>query len=458
VSNTRILLVDDDPNILDVIRMRLELGGYEVVTSSDPRDAFEIFRRHMDFPVLLTDQMMDGMRGVELMERCRDLDSTVQTIIFTAFGTIGDAVDAIKAGAYAYVTKPVDEQDLLVKIENAIEKRNLLVKVARLERLVEKSLYFEEMIAASPSMKAVVKQILQVAPTDATITVLGESGTGKELVARAVHRHSLRSKGPFIAVNCAALPENLIESEFFGYVKGAFTGAVSSKDGVFAMAHKGTLFLDEIGEMSEAMQAKLLRVIETREVKPLGAMRERAVDVRLIVATNRDLRSMVAEKRFREDLFYRIHVVPIYLPPLRDRREDLAQLVYHFFSHFAEVMGKKVLSIEQKVIDAFYSYEWPGNVRELKNIVEYMATMAVSSTITGDLLENTPLARLMPMTEHLSLKEAKGIFVKKYLQDLFSRVKGNVSLAARLAGYSRPEFYKLMEKHGIDPERYRKRA
>ncbi|RPI51888.1 MAG: sigma-54-dependent Fis family transcriptional regulator, partial [Deltaproteobacteria bacterium] len=342
-----------------------------------------------------------------------------------------------------------------LKIEKAIEKRELLKKVANLERIVGEQFRFADMIGTSPQIRSIFRQIVQVAPIESTITIYGESGTGKELVANAIHFHSPRSKGPFVAVNCAAIPETLLEDEFFGHAKGAYTNAVTSKVGFFRQAHKGTLFLDEVGEMSEAMQAKLLRVIETGEIKPLGNDHVHKVDVRLIVATQRDLSKMVEEGHFREDLYYRIHVVPIIVPPLSQRPEDIFPLMQHFFKKYQAKMGKNIKRIEGDVIDGFRTYSWPGNVRELKNVVEYLVAICIGDTITSAMFANTSLADSCLSQKKVPLKQAKDEFIKKYLEDLFRITKGNVSEAAKSAGYYRADFYKLFQKYGLDPKNYR---
>jgi two-component system, NtrC family, response regulator GlrR len=456
-SMARILLVDDDDDILVTTRMRLKLFGYEnVITASDPFDALMIFKAQKGkIDLLLSDQKMSNMSGQELMEECLKIDPDLQTIIFTAYGTIEKAVEAVKAGAFSYVEKPINHEDMALKIEKAIEKRELLKKVANLERIVGEQFRFADMIGTSPQIRSVFRQIVQVAPIESTITIYGESGTGKELVANAIHFHSPRSKGPFVAVNCAAIPETLLEDEFFGHAKGAYTNAVTSKAGFFRQAHKGTLFLDEVGEMSEAMQAKLLRVIETGEIKPLGDDHVHKVDVRLIVATQRDLGKMVEEGNFREDLYYRIHVVPITVPPLSQRPEDIFLLMQHFFKKYQDKMGKNIKRIEGDVIDGFRTYSWPGNVRELKNVVEYLVAICNGDTITRAMFANTSLADSCLSQKKVPLRQAKDEFIKKYLEDLFRITKGNVSEAAKSAGYYRADFYKLFQKYGLDPKNYR---
>ncbi len=457
-TKARILLVDDEENILEVMKIRLELLGYEVLATSDPQNALEIFTENPDIEILLTDQRMENLTGQELMTRCLEINPYVQTIIFTAYATIEQAVEAMRAGAFSYVTKPVDHKELEIKLEQALEKRSLLRKVHDFEGLIDGKSEFCGIIGKSSNMKSIFKQILQVAPTDITVSIFGESGTGKELVARAIHLHSSRAKGPFIAVNCAAIPESLMEDEFFGHVRGAFTSAVGSKNGVFVSADSGTLFLDEVGEMAESMQAKLLRVLETGEVKPLGSDRVRKVDVRLIVATKRDLKKMVAEGKFREDLFYRIHVVPIHLPPLRERKKDIPLLFGHFLKKAMKKTNKQINWIDEDILEAFRLYSWPGNVRELENMVDFLVAISQEEMLGADLLASTPLAEFSSKAPVKPLKDARFEFTKKYLENLLKITRGNISLAAKHAGYYRADFYKLLERHNLKAEDFRKKA
>ncbi len=454
-SKGTILLVDDEKDITDVMKMRLDLLGYRVVVCNDPEDALAKFREDETIDLLLTDQRMDKLTGRQLMEKCLEHDPYIQTIIFTAYGTIDQAVDAIKAGAFSYVTKPVDHKELEVKIQQALEKRNLLKKVHDFESMMEGGHQFAGIIGKSPKMKALFRQIVQMAPTDIAISITGESGTGKELAARAVHLHSKRNQGPFVAINCAAVPESMLEDELFGHVKGAFTSAVGTKSGVFQSADGGTLFLDEIGEMDESMQVKLLRVLETGEVKPLGSDTVRKVDIRLIVATNKDLRKLVDDGQFRQDLFYRVQVAPLELPPLRERKEDIPLLLGHFLNQATRKMDKTIRWVESDVVNAFCRYDWPGNVRELKNIVNYLVAICQRDIITSDLLESTQLASFLGISSLPSLKDARFQFTKEYLEQIMSFAKGNVSMAAKHAGYYRADFYKLLQKHHVDPDIYR---
>ncbi len=454
-SRARILLVDDEQNMVEVMKMRLELLGYQVTATTDPFEALEAFSEKQDIGLLLTDQRMERLTGRELMEKCLEINPYLQTIIFTAYGTIEQAVEAIRAGAFSYVTKPVDHQELAIKIEQALQKRMLLRKIHDFEGLMEGRHEFAGIIGKSSRMRAVFKQILQVAPTDITVSIFGESGTGKELVAQAIHLYSNRSKGPFVAVNCAAIPETMLEDELFGHVRGAFTSAVTSKNGVFASADGGTLFLDEVGEMAESMQVKLLRVIETGEVKPLGSDRIRKVDVRLVVATKLDLKDMVARGTFREDLFYRIHVFPLAVPALRERRGDIPILFGHFLDAALKKMKKQINWIDEDVLDALKRYDWPGNVRELENLVDFLAATCQGDVIDKELLASTSLADVSKSSTFIPLKDARFDFTKRYLEDLLRFTKGNISAAAKLAGYYRADLYKIIEKHGLKPAEFR---
>ncbi len=453
----KILLVDDDAATVEVYKMRLEdFYGYDVIGVTDPEEALLVFSDQSDIDVLITDQKMGRMSGQELMRKCLSIDPSLQTIIFTAYGTIDQAVESMRLGAYTYLTKPVEHKPLAAQIEKAIEKKALLKRISDLEGILEGSSRFAGMIGCSRKMQYVFRQILQLAPTDSTISIYGESGTGKELVANAIHTHSTRSAANFVAVNCAAIPETLLEDELFGHVKGAYTNAVSRKEGLFVRAHKGTLFLDEVGEMSEAMQAKLLRVIETGEVRPLGSDAVKKVDVRLVVATKRNLREQVDKGKFREDLFYRVHVVPLNIPPLRERPEDICPLMSHFLTIYSNKMNKGIKGVERGVVERFRTYGWPGNVRELENTVEYLVAMSTAEVIGEDLLEHTPLSRTDRKSRIPLLREAKDEFIKEYLDRLFRFTQGNVSQAAKLAGYYRADFYKLFQKYGMNPKSYKK--
>jgi two-component system response regulator GlrR len=360
----------------------------------------------------------------------------------------------MQRGAFTYLTKPFDARELLLQIERALENRRLSSEVNRLKVLLEERIDCSMIVARSASMRRVLQTVAHIAPTDSTAFIHGESGTGKELVARAIHCSSKRKDKPFVAVNCAALPETLLESELFGHQKGAFTGAVKSSRGLFVQAHTGTIFLDEIGDMPLAIQAKLLRVLQERQFHPVGGDAPVQVDVRVIVATNKDLAEGVRQGLFREDLYYRIHVIPILLPPLRGRREDIPLLVEHFLRKYGASMDKPVRAVAPGAMQRLLGHDWPGNVRELENAIEYAVAMTREDIIPEALFPG--LVDVMPREGIKSLKQARDSFEKEYLCGLLEITNGTVSAAATLAGKYRADFYQLLKKHGIDPAAYKK--
>jgi len=373
-------------------------------------------------------------------------------IILTAYGSIESAVEAMKRGAYNYLTKPFDPRELLLQIKNALRSQGLLLEIKRLKGLLEERYDFKNIVAKSEKMQKVLEKVSLVAKTDSTVAVLGESGTGKELVARAIHFASERKDKPFVAVHSAAIPETLLESELFGHEKGAFTGAIRTSKGFFIQAHEGTIFLDEIGDMPLSIQAKILRVLQERQFYPLGTEKPVEVDVRVIVATNRNLDVEVKEARFREDLFYRILVIPITIPPLRERKEDIPALVDLFLKEFSQQMKKEIKGITPAAMQKLMLHDWPGNVRELKNAIEYAITMTRHEVITEDLI----LQGKSPSHDTLAtLKEARDIFERDYITRLLDITGGNVSKAAKLAGKYRADFYHLLRKHNIKPENFK---
>jgi two-component system response regulator GlrR len=357
----------------------------------------------------------------------------------------------MKRGAFTYLTKPFDSRELILQIERAREKNKLTGEINRLKELLEERFNFANIIAKSARMRLVLEQVARIADTESNVSIYGASGTGKELIAKAIHISSQRKNFPFLAINCAAIPESLLESELFGHEKGAFTGAVKNSKGLFTRADKGTLFLDEIGDMPLSIQAKLLRVLQERTFVPLGSEKPVSVDVRIIVATNKDLKEEVKKKNFREDLFYRIHVIPVELPLLKDRKEDIPPLVEHFIKKYSDQMGKKVKSITPAAMQKLMLHDWPGNVRELENTIEYAIAMTDSNTLTENLILQTKNGQ----DELLTLQEARAMFEKKYLQNLLNITNGNVSKAAELAGKYRADFYNLMKKHDITPQDFK---
>jgi two-component system response regulator GlrR len=449
----RIMVVDDDRNLLELARMRLESADYQVATALTEEQAVEALKAEpVDLSII--DLQLAKQDGISLMQELHAINPEMPVIILTAFGTIESAVEAMKKGAYSYLTKPFEARELLFQLEKALENRRLNSEVKRLRGLLEERYGFENIVAKSDKMRKVLELVSRSAKTDSTIYIHGESGTGKELIAKAVHLSSERRDRPFIAINCAALPEALLQSELFGHEKGAFTGAVRKAPGLVTQADGGTFFLDEIGDMPLGIQAKLLRVLEEKKFYPVGGDKPVEVDVRLIVATNKDLESEVRRGTFREDLFYRIHVIPIFLPALRERREDIPPLVEHFLAKFNDRTKKEVKGVTPQAMQRLMLYDWPGNVRELEHAIEYAVAMTQTDVISEDLiLLRIKVSEAEPWRP---LKQAKGAFEKNYLIRLLELSGGNVSQAARLAGKYRADFYDLLRKYELNVEDFKK--
>ena len=450
MTKAKILVVDDDRNLLDLIRMRLEASGYEVFAVDHENKAKEIATTEV-FDVAVIDLQLVKQEGLQLKEELHLIQPEMPAIILTAHGSIESAVEAMTRGAFTYLTKPFDSRELILQIERAKERSQLTEEINRLKELLEEKFNFANIIAKSEPMRSVLDQVAQIAGTESNVAIYGASGTGKELIAKAIHISSPRKNFPFLAINCAAIPESLLESELFGFAKGAFTGAVKSSKGLFTRADKGTIFLDEIGDMSLPIQAKLLRVLQERSFVPLGSNNPVSVDVRIIAATNKDLKEEVQKKTFREDLYYRIHVIPIELPLLKDRKEDIPPLVEHFINKYRELMGKKIKAVAPAAMQKLMLHDWPGNVRELENTIEYAIAMTNSDTLTEDLILRTKNGQ----DELLTLQEARTRFEKTYLQNLLKITSGNVSKAAELAGKYRADLYNLMKKHDITPQDFK---
>ncbi len=445
LSSKKILVVDDDGNFLKLIRMRLELAGYEVATALNEDEAIAIAKEEI-LALSIVDLKLVHRDGISLMEEMHSINPYMPIIILTAHGSIESAVEATKKGAYNYLNKPFDPQELLLKIESAIETQRLASEVRKLEGLLKERYDFKNIIARSEKMQRVLDLVSRVAGTDSTIYISGESGTGKEVIAKAIHLACERRDKPFVVINCAAIPETLLESELFGYEKGAFTDAKRSYGGLFAQSHQGTIFLDEIGDMSLSLQAKLLRVLQEKRFYPLGSERPVEVDVRVIVATNKDLEAEVKNGSFREDLFYRIHVVPIHLPPLRERKEDIPLLAEHFLREISHRMKKEIKGISAMAMQKLMLYDWPGNVRELGNTIEHAVAITQHDVISEEMIlpsKDLPAKSLKP------LKEAVDDFKRGYIVRLLEFTKGNVSKAAELAGKYRAEFYNLLKKYNL---------
>jgi two-component system response regulator GlrR len=446
-------VVDDDSNLLEVIKMSLESENYEVIATTEEEQALEAVKEHT-FDLSIIDLQLTNMNGISLMESVHQISPDVPVIILTAYGSIESAVDAMKKGAYSYLSKPFDHHKLLFQVEKALENRRLTSEIKRLKGLLNEHYNFANIVAKSEKMEKVLMQVALIAKTESTVYIHGESGTGKELIAKALHLSSSRKEKPFVAINCAALPETLLESELFGYEKGSFTGALQSKKGLFMQADGGTLFLDEIASMSGALQAKMLRGLQEQQFYPVGGKEPVEVDVRFIVATNKDLEKEVKEGRFREDLFYRIHVIPVNLPTLRERKEDIPPLVDQFLKRFSEKMGKEVKNVTPGAMQKLMLYDWPGNVRELENTIEFAMAMTQRDVITEELILPS---RGGPASEKLKpLSEAKADFERGYISNILELTKGNISRAAELAGRYRADFYNILKKHKIRPEDFKK--
>jgi two-component system, NtrC family, response regulator GlrR len=447
----RILVVDDDRNLLELIKMRLESLNYEVTTSLTETEARKAVN-DASFDLSIVDLQLGDYDGITLMEEFHAINPGMPVIILTAHGSIESAVEAMKKGAYTYITKPFEAKELGLQIERALENKRLTSEIKRLKDLLREGYAFENIVARSNKMQRLLEMVSRVAKTESTIYIHGESGTGKELIAKAIHLESTRNERPFVAVNCAAIPESLIESELFGHEKGAFTGAVKSTKGLFVQAHEGTIFLDEIGDLPLATQSRFLRILQERQCCPLGSEKPIDVDVRVIVATNKDLEELVSKGLFREDLFYRIHVIPILLPPLRERKEDIPLLVEHFLRKLNRKMKKNVNGLTSMALQRLMHHEWPGNVRELENTLEYAVAMTRDNVIPDDLI--LPTKAKTP--ELKTLREAREEFEKEYLTNLVKLTEGNVTRAAEMAGKYRADFYNLLKKYNIQHGDYKK--
>jgi len=456
VSDATVLIVDDEPDMVDTCARILRRAGYHCLTTSEPERALSLLEtNHPD--LLLTDLKMPGIDGLELMHRAHELDPAIPVIVITAFASIETAVTAIKQGAYDYLPKNFSVDQLTLVVERALRARSLSVENRNLREQLQEARGLENLIGRSPAMTQIVELVKKAARSEANILVVGESGTGKELIARAIHANSPRAAQAFVPVDCASLPEQLLESELFGHEKGAFTGAVKTKPGLMEVAHRGTLFLDEIAELPMALQVKLLRALQERQFRRVGGTALTSVDVRVVSATNRDLRAAIAQSQFREELFYRIDVVEIPLPPLRDREGDIRLLAHAFLKKYG---GARITGLEPEAMEALEGYRWPGNVRELQNVIERACALADGTSLKRrdlpEYLLRAPEAAVpagTALTTDLPLKDAKeqwmGVLEASYLRDLLARHDGNVSAAAKAAGIDRKTFHRLINKYSL---------
>jgi two-component system response regulator GlrR len=440
-----VLVVDDDPDLLKLLAMRLGAAGYGVQTAeSGERALAAIAVSRPD--VVVTDLKMGGMDGLALFDAVQRTAPTLPVIILTAHGTIPDAVDATKRGVFGFLPKPFEGKDLLAQVEQALKLSSVASDAA------DGGDWRADFVTASPRMEDLLRRARLVAQSDASVLIVGASGTGKELLARAIHRASKRAEAPFVAVNCAAIPEALLESELFGHRKGAFTGAIYDHKGLFQSAEGGTVFLDEIGDMPVALQSKLLRALQEREVRPIGSSQAVPVDVRIISATHRNLEERVASGEFREDLYYRLNVVSFPIPALAERPEDILPLARHFLTTTAARYGKDVRALAPDALELLVGAPWPGNVRQLANVVEQAVALATSPIVPAALVASALKAEPSGLTP---LDEAKRAFERDYLIRILRITKGNVSHAARLAQRNRTEFYKLLDRHQLQPSMFK---
>ena len=442
-----ILVIDDDQDLLRLLTLRLNAWGFRVSTATSAEQG--LARIAVEPPQLvLSDIRLPGKDGLALFDEIRSTRPTLPVILLTAHGTIPDAVQAMSRGVFGYLTKPFDSRVLLEKIRQALQ----LSPVDSGQQANLNEAWREGIIFRSSCMAELMEEARVVATSDASVLIRGESGTGKEVLARAIHRASPRAKAPFVAINCGAIPEQLLESELFGHVRGAFTGAANAHTGLFQTADGGTLFLDEIGDMPLALQVKLLRVLQDRAVRPVGATRAEPVDVRVLSATHRDLEVAMAEGHFREDLYYRLDVVTLTLPRLDERREDIPLLAAHFVQQLEKKYSKGITGIAPEALEALASAAWPGNVRQLYNVIEQSCALATTPLITLTLIQR---ALRVPTMEALTYAEAKQRFERNYLVQLLKLTDGSVADAARIADRNRTEFYRLLQKHALTPEMFR---
>jgi len=443
-SKGKILLVDDDPGLLRLLSIRLRAEQYEVEAVESADKALAVLNRFRP-DLVITDLRMDKMDGIGLLKELQTRSPGLRVLIITAHGTIPDAVTATQSGAFGFLTKPIDKEELMETVERAM-------KISATTEVDED--WAEEIITRNQKLQETLVQAKMVAVTDARVLLTGESGTGKELLARAIHRASPRKDEPFVAINCSAMAENLLESELFGHVKGAFTGAIRNHEGLFQAAAGGTLLLDEIGDMPMRLQVKLLRVLQEHQIRPVGSTAAIQVDVRVISATHRDLQAMMREGNFREDLYYRLNVVHITIPVLDQRREDIPLLVAHFLQEVAAEGGQDRKVYAPEAVELLVTAEWPGNIRQLYNIVRQNVALSRSPVISGELVQSS-------LGEHgaklASFSEARDEFTRNYLSQILQITMGNVSQAARLAKRNRTDFYKLLARHNLNADSFKSR-
>ncbi|MBW2072199.1 MAG: sigma-54-dependent Fis family transcriptional regulator [Deltaproteobacteria bacterium] len=448
----RILVVDDEAAHRHMLETVLSVEGYEVEQADDGQTAIGAVEQRF-YDLILLDIRMSKVDGIEALRKIKELSPGIPIIIMTAYASVNTAIDALKSGAYDYLTKPLDIDELKILVGKALRHRQLEQENIFLKERLDDRFDFSNIIARSESMKKLFDTMALVAPTEATVLIVGESGTGKELIANAIHQNSPRRDNPFVKVNCAALPETLLESELFGHEKGAFTGAVSRRQGRFQLAHRGSIFLDEIGEMAAATQAKILRVLQEREVEALGSSRTIKVDVRVIAATNKNLQSEIEQGRFREDLYFRLNVVTLSVPPLRDRRDDIPLLADFFLKQYAEKNRRHIKGFSPRALDILMRHNWPGNVRELENVVERAVIMARGDTVTPtELPDNLRVLDKEYQEAAVNLRTGKSLkeMEKQMILRTLEETGGNRTHAARILGISRRTLQLKLKEYGIN--------
>ncbi len=445
-NQSTILIVDDDADLLKLLTFRLQGAGYRVDSADSAERA--LAKLSISVPQLvITDLRMGGMDGMALFQNIRKTHPALPVIILTAHGTIPDAVAATQRGVFGYLTKPFDSKELLLQVEKAVS-----VSSVSQDSEGSDSSWREEIITRSPMVESILAKAKLVAASDASVLIRGDSGTGKEMLARAIHRASPRAKNPFVAVNCSAIPEQLLESELFGHMKGSFTGAARDYQGLVQAADTGTIFLDEIGDMALPLQVKLLRVLQEKEIRPVGSTRSIPVDIRVISATHRNLEEAIQSGGFREDLYYRLNVVSFHLPPLAERREDIPVLATHFLNQISAKYGRSLNGFSAEAMEMLVKSPWPGNVRELYNVIEQSVALSTTPIITPALVESALRGRT---AELASFESARSEFEREYLAKLLKITGGNVTQAAKLAKRNRTEFYKLLQRHHLNPKMFK---
>ncbi|MFW5965869.1 MAG: sigma-54-dependent transcriptional regulator [Persicimonas sp.] len=455
-----ILVVDDEQSMREFLSIMLEDSEHRVEVATRGEEAIELLEEGNRYCLIITDLKMPGKSGLDVLKRAKELDPACQVVVMTAYATPETAISAIKEGAYDYITKPFKVDKARLVVDRALEKYDLVSENLYLKKTLDERDGFGQMLGKSEPMRRVFEMISRVADSDTTILISGESGTGKELVARAIHQHSERAEHPFLPINCGAIPENLIESELFGHKKGAFTGASSDKKGLFEAAGRGTVFLDEIGELPQNTQVKLLRVLQEHRIKPVGGNTEVQVDCRVLAATNRELREEVAQGRFREDLYYRLSVIPIELPPLRDRQGDIKLLIEHFVDEYSERMGVGISGVDAEAMRLLLNYPYPGNVRELQNIIERAVTLTRGDMITSEVLPNhlqeesfsRVASELEVPEEGLDLEAMVEQLERSLIEKALERASGVKKDAAELLGISFRSLRYRLKKYGMNGE------